>query len=84
MITLASASLGLVAALAWNEAIKAIIKEVLQTGVCELRVSTGVWCTRRSGFFGQETRVCANHKPSGAMPVFAAGDNPMRAGGSSS
>jgi len=32
MITLASASLGLVAALAWNEAIKAIIKEVLQTG----------------------------------------------------
>jgi uncharacterized membrane protein YdbT with pleckstrin-like domain len=29
MITLASASLGLVAALAWNEAIKAIIKEVL-------------------------------------------------------
>jgi hypothetical protein len=31
MITLASASLGLVAALAWNEAIKAIIKEVLQT-----------------------------------------------------
>jgi len=32
MITLASASLGLVAALARNEAIKAIIKEVLQTG----------------------------------------------------
>ncbi len=33
MITLASASLGLVAALAWNEAIKAIIKEgALQTG----------------------------------------------------
>jgi len=32
MITLASASLGLVAALAWNEAIKAIIREVLQTG----------------------------------------------------
>ena len=32
MITLASASLGLIAALAWNEAIKAIIKEVLQTG----------------------------------------------------
>ncbi|HSS18691.1 MAG TPA: DUF5654 family protein [Pyrinomonadaceae bacterium] len=32
MITLASASLGLVAALAWNEAIKAVIKEVLQTG----------------------------------------------------
>jgi hypothetical protein len=32
MITLASASLGLVAALAWNEAIKAIIKEVVQTG----------------------------------------------------
>jgi hypothetical protein len=32
MITLASASLGLVAALAWNEAIKAIIKQVLQTG----------------------------------------------------
>ena len=32
MITLASASLGLVAALAWNEAIKAIIKDVLQTG----------------------------------------------------
>jgi len=31
MITLAAASLGLVAALAWNEAIKAIIKEVLQT-----------------------------------------------------
>ena len=29
MITLASASLGLVAALAWNEAIKASIKEVL-------------------------------------------------------
>ena len=29
MITLASASLGLVAALAWNEAIKAIIKRVL-------------------------------------------------------
>ena len=32
MITLASASLGLVAALAWNEAIKATIKEVLGTG----------------------------------------------------
>ena len=32
MITLASASLGLVAALAWNEAIKAIIKGLLQTG----------------------------------------------------
>lgn len=32
MITLASASLGLVAALAWNEAIKAIIREVLGTG----------------------------------------------------
>ncbi len=32
MITLASASLGLVAALAWNEAIKVVIKEVLQTG----------------------------------------------------
>jgi len=32
VITLASASLGLVAALARNEAIKAIIKEVLQTG----------------------------------------------------
>ncbi|MEP6569217.1 MAG: DUF5654 family protein [Acidobacteriota bacterium] len=32
MVTLASASLGLVAALASNEAIKAIIKEVLQTG----------------------------------------------------
>ncbi len=31
MITLASASLGLVAALAWNEAIKAIIKEVLHS-----------------------------------------------------
>jgi Family of unknown function (DUF5654) len=31
-VTLASASLGLVAALAWNEAIKAIIKELLQTG----------------------------------------------------
>jgi len=29
MITLASASLGLVAALAWNEAIKAFIKHVL-------------------------------------------------------
>ena len=29
MITLASASLGLVAALAWNEAIKALIKKVL-------------------------------------------------------
>ena len=29
MITLASASLGLVAALAWNEAIKALLKEVL-------------------------------------------------------
>ncbi|HEX8475018.1 MAG TPA: DUF5654 family protein [Pyrinomonadaceae bacterium] len=29
MITLASASLGLVAALAWNEAIKATIKELL-------------------------------------------------------
>jgi hypothetical protein len=29
MITLASASLGLVAALAWNEAIKATIKKVL-------------------------------------------------------
>jgi hypothetical protein len=29
MITLASASLGLVAALAWNEAIKATIKEAL-------------------------------------------------------
>ena len=32
MITLASASLGLVAALAWNEAIKAIIREVLGAG----------------------------------------------------
>lgn len=31
MITLASASLGLVAALAWNEAIKATIKQVMQT-----------------------------------------------------
>ena len=29
MITLASASLGLVAALAWNEAIKALIKRIL-------------------------------------------------------
>jgi hypothetical protein len=29
MITLAAASLGLVAALAWNEAIKALIKSVL-------------------------------------------------------
>ncbi|MBV8859262.1 MAG: hypothetical protein JOZ02_20180 [Acidobacteria bacterium] len=29
MITLASASLGLVAALAWNEAIKALIKKLL-------------------------------------------------------
>ena len=29
MITLASASLGLVAALAWNEAIKALIKKML-------------------------------------------------------
>ncbi len=29
MITLASASLGLVAALAWNEAIKALIRKVL-------------------------------------------------------
>jgi hypothetical protein len=29
MITLAAASLGLVAALAWNEAIKALIKRVL-------------------------------------------------------
>lgn len=29
MITLASASLGLVAALAWNEAIKALIKKIL-------------------------------------------------------
>src|SRR4028118_1751334 len=32
MITLASASLGLVAALAWNEAIKATIKKVLGPG----------------------------------------------------
>ncbi len=32
MITLASASLGLVAALAWNEAIKAAIKEMLGAG----------------------------------------------------
>ena len=32
MITLASASLGLVAALAWNEAIKASIKAVFHTG----------------------------------------------------
>jgi hypothetical protein len=32
MITLASASLGLVAALAWNEAIKATIKVVFGTG----------------------------------------------------
>lgn len=31
MITLASASLGLVAALGWNDAIKATIKAVLQT-----------------------------------------------------
>lgn len=31
MITLASASLGLVAALAWNEAIKATIKQVFGT-----------------------------------------------------
>lgn len=31
MITLASASLGLVAALAWNEAIKATIKELIGT-----------------------------------------------------
>src|SRR4028118_2242343 len=32
MITLASASLGLVAALAWNEAIKETIKQLLGTG----------------------------------------------------
>lgn len=32
MITLATASLGLVAALAWNEAIKATIKKVLGEG----------------------------------------------------
>ena len=32
MITLASASLGLVAALAWNEAIKAVIKEIVGSG----------------------------------------------------
>lgn len=32
MITLASSSLGLVAALAWNEAIKATFKKVLGTG----------------------------------------------------
>jgi hypothetical protein len=32
MITLASASLGLVAALAWNEAIKATIKAAFGTG----------------------------------------------------
>jgi Family of unknown function (DUF5654) len=32
MITLASASLGLVAALAWNEAIKASIKAIFNTG----------------------------------------------------
>ena len=32
MITLASAALGLVAALAWNDAIKALIKEVLGEG----------------------------------------------------
>ena len=32
MITLAAASLGLVAALAWNEAIKALIKRVLGEG----------------------------------------------------
>ncbi len=32
MITLASASLGLVAALAWNEAIKAFIKQLLGEG----------------------------------------------------
>ena len=32
MITLASASLGLVAALAWNEAIKASIKQLLGAG----------------------------------------------------
>lgn len=32
MITLASASLGLVAALAWNEAIKAFIKHLLGEG----------------------------------------------------
>ena len=32
MITLAAASLGLVAALAWNEAIKALIRKVLGEG----------------------------------------------------
>lgn len=32
MITLASASLGLVAALAWNEAIKATIQQIFGTG----------------------------------------------------
>ena len=32
MITLASASLGLVAALAWNEAIKSTIRKVMGTG----------------------------------------------------
>ena len=32
MITLASASLGLVAALAWNEAIKATIKAIFNSG----------------------------------------------------
>lgn len=31
MITLASASLGLVAALAWNDAIKATIKKIFET-----------------------------------------------------
>ena len=32
MITLATASLGLVAALAWNEAIRATIEELMGTG----------------------------------------------------
>ena len=54
MITLASASLGLVAALAWNEAIKATIKKVLGEGD-SLAALYNRWC----GFRGrsQQSKV---------------------------
>lgn len=66
MITLASASLGLVAALAWNEAIKATIKSVFNTGeslaglytyailATILAVVVLIWLARASSRIGGE------------------------------
>lgn len=63
MITLASASLGLVADLAWNEAIKATIKAVFHTGesltglfICAvLAVAVLIYLARTSSRIGGES-----------------------------